>query len=184
MYKSHKMEGSLLSDFGVEKIEQMENDPPIVKHRRVSLISRPNPWNYSIVPFPLLATSSPRHSSKLRGSFNPPKMSTAAPISPLPTLLSLEEAQARTNSNKSKTVPIPSGLTRSEKGSTSSDSMAREVFELVFLSPIRLIKNLRKSSSCVHGYSAGTQRCFNDNLILYGVMDVRWTLKQRCVPVG
>eukprot|EP00111_Clytia_hemisphaerica_P001943 TCONS_00005478-protein len=73
------------------------------------------------------ATSSPRHSSKLRGSFNPPKMSTAAPISPLPTLLSLEEAQARTNSNKSKTVPIPSGLTRSEKGSISSDISTREL---------------------------------------------------------
>ena len=27
--------GSLLSDFGVEKIEKMQNDPPTIKHRRV-----------------------------------------------------------------------------------------------------------------------------------------------------
>ena len=29
------MGGSLLSDFGVEKIEKMQNDPPTIKHRRV-----------------------------------------------------------------------------------------------------------------------------------------------------
>lgn len=42
------------------------------------------------------ANNSPRH--KIRSMIEPPQLS-AAPISPLPTLLSLEEAQARTRSN-------------------------------------------------------------------------------------
>ena len=44
----------------------------------------------------ITSSNSPRH-NKLRASFHPPKPA-ATPVSPLPTLLSLEEAQARTKS--------------------------------------------------------------------------------------
>lgn len=57
--------------------------------------------------------NSPRH-NKLRATIAPPKVS-AAPISPLPTLLSIEEAQART---KSKVVHGQ----RNDKSSSSNES--------------------------------------------------------------